>query len=139
MITSTSPLYFEVPEQRVHAVARFLVNNLIYLFLVPSIFVPVWVGKSDTGIMWYLGLAALTALLLVLSAKTVSRLRPVIKSKVSEEFTKNTGIALPDDFNPFALPARAVPATISLIGTSGTEEEWTAARNGTYFRFAPKS
>lgn len=137
MITSTSPLYFEVPEQRKYAVARFLANNAIYIFLVLTFFFTL--GSAYPAMfIGYIVLAVVTALGIVFGAIAANRLRPVIKAKVADEFTKSTGITLPTDFNPLELPARTVPVTLSLVDANGQAEEWTAARNGTYFRFSPK-
>lgn len=138
MTTSTDPLYFEVPEQRLYSASRFFVNKAIYGFIFVSMIFSIGSFKYPGVFVGYVIASVVTAAGILLSGFAVKRLRPVIKKKVVEEFTKNTGISLPADFNPLELPARTVPVTLSLVGANGTAEEWTAARNGTYFRFAPK-
>jgi hypothetical protein len=129
---NTEPIYIEVPEQRTYKTASFVANYATLAFLMASIFMATRVTLSV-----YLILAVSVLALTTLSYVLVRKVRPVVREKLLSEFQKQTGMTLPDTFDPQKLPGKAFPEKVSVTDPSGSPVEWTAARNGTFFRFAP--
>jgi hypothetical protein len=129
---TTEPIYIEVPAQRTYKAAYFVANYATLVFLMASMFMVSWVPLHV-----YLILAASVLALTTLSYLLVRKVRPVVREKLLSEFKQQTGLALPDTFDPQKLPRKAFTEKVLVTDENGSPVEWTAARNGTFFRFAP--
>jgi hypothetical protein len=129
---NTEPIYIEVPAQRTYKAASFVADYALYAFLLVSIFMVSWV---QVHVYLILGIAVVA--LIVLSQLLTKKTKRVVREKLLSEFKQQTGLTLPDMFDPQALPRKAFTEKISVVDENGSPVEWTAARNGTFFRFAP--
>jgi hypothetical protein len=130
--TKPEPIYIEVPEQRTHKIASFVANYAALAFLVATVFL-----VSRVTLPVYLMLSASVFALTVLSLLLIRMITPVVRGKLLSEFQKQTGMILPETFDPQKLPKEAFAEKVSVVDEGGSTAEWTAARNGTFFRFAP--
>lgn len=126
--TKAEPIYIEVPVERVfkflfvasYASAVAFALAAVYLFKeMPPVF------EFGVGIP----VSVMMVLAYVLERKIAKKLR--------SEFNEQTGLSLPKSFDPQMLPRKSFRTRVSLIDQSGSRIEWTAARNGNFFRFAP--
>lgn len=137
MTTPTStrePLYIEIAEQRKYTVSHFIANYVTLAFLFASMFF-----ATKVPLTVYVGIAVAVLAVTIIGYRTVSLTRPLVKKKLSAEFNQQTGLTLPETFNPQALPKGAFSEKIFVTDQSGSTVEWKAARNGAFFRFAPAS
>ena len=126
------PIYIEIPEQRAYKIASFVANYATLAFLLATVFLVSWVTLPV-----YLMLSASVFALTILSLLLIKRIKPVVRGKLLSELQQQTGMILPETFDPQKLPTEAFAEKVSVVDESGTTAEWTAACHGTCFRFAP--
>jgi hypothetical protein len=126
--TKTEPIYIEVPAQRVFKFIYVTSYAGVAAFALAAVYL-----FKDMPFLFEYGVGGAVALMLLLAFV----LERKIDKKVRSEFKEQAGLSLPKSFDPQFLPRNSFRRRVVLLDQSDAEVEWTAARNGTFFRFAP--
>lgn len=131
-ITKPEPIYIEIPDQRAFKAASIAGNYTIFVFAFASIF-----AVNTVPLVWYLIAAIVACALSIAGLFVAKKAQSNVRGKLRSEFNQQTGLTLPSTFDPQKLPSKAVPEKVLVVDGNGVAQQWTAARNGTFFRFAP--
>jgi hypothetical protein len=126
--TKAEPIYIEVPVQHVFKFLYFASYTGALAFALAAVYL-----FKDMPFLFEYGVGGVVVSMLLLSFV----LERKIDKKVRAEFKEQAGLNLPKSFDPQFLPRNSFRRRVVLLDQSGVEVEWTAARNGTFFRFAP--